>query len=348
MVAGCDAQRPAFGAPVSPVVVGVGVVDGLGLTREATRRVRMPAPRMLAGTVRVCRVAELIAAVDHLVHPDHRMFGIGEAPAGFGEQSPTPGGGWLGVGHASVLFGVGDDFVRTTLRVEHWDGEPPSPPPDYDAQETIRLRLPTGRIGLNEITFGGRDLGLCLPPGEYDVRLTEWDVEPMTYPEGPGSAPQGGAKHYLAQFWLRTPAPALLQSTAVRIHPGYDRVAIVDDAASVRRVPPIGPERFAVDDNAPLVQFRYGQAHATLRIEFWAGPPPAWYGAPAEAYEPVQFQLPSGRIHLLHLPPGDAGIREINNGRILLEQFPPGAYHLSLTTVGPNYLARFWPATGTT
>jgi hypothetical protein len=61
-------------------------------------------------------------------------------------------------------------------------------------------------------------------------------------------------------------------------------------------------------------------------------------------HEPIPFPLPSGRIHLLHLPPGDAGITEINNGRIPLEVFPPGVYHLSLSTVGPNYLARFWPS----
>src|SRR5437773_7874602 len=116
-----------------------------------------------------------MAAVDHLVRPDYRMFGIGEEPAGFGAEPPNPGGGWLGVGQASVRFGVADDLVRTTLRVEHWDGEPPPAPAGHDAQETVRLYLPTGRIGLNEITSGGRDLGLSLPPGEYDVRLTEWD-----------------------------------------------------------------------------------------------------------------------------------------------------------------------------
>jgi hypothetical protein len=303
---------------------------------------------MSAGTVSVDQVAELIAAVDHPVHPDYRMFGIGEAPAGFGEQPPTPGGGWLGVGHASVLFGVGDDVVRTTLRVEHWDGEPPPPPPGYDVQETIRLYLPTGQIGLNEITAGGRDLGLCLPPGEYDVRLTEWDVEPIMYPEEPGDAPQGGAEHYLAQFWLRTPAPALLRSSDVLIHAGHDRVAIVDDAAAIRRVPPMGPGRFAVNNDAPLMQFQHGQGRPTLRIELWEGPPPAWYGAPAEEHAPVLFRLPSGRISLLHLPSGDAGIREISNGRIRLEMFPPGIYHLSLSTVGPNHLVRFWPATETT
>ncbi len=299
---------------------------------------------MSAATASVYRVAELIAAVDHPVHPDHRMFGIGEVPAGFGQDAPAPGGGWLGVGHASILFGVGDDFVRTTLRVEHWDGEPPSPPADHDVQETVRLHLPTGRIGLNEITAGGRDLGLSLSPGEYDVRITEWDVEPITYPDGPDGAPRGGAEHYLAQFWLRTPAPALLRSTDVLIHAGYDRVALVDHAAGIRRVPPIGPDRFAVDEDAPLVQFRYGPGRPTLRIELWEGPAPAWYGAAAEVHDPVPFRLPSGRIHLLHLPPGDAGIREINNGRISLEQFPSGDYHLSLSTVGPNYLARFWPA----
>jgi hypothetical protein len=277
----------------------------------------------------VHRVAELIAAVDHEVDPDYRMFGIGEAPAGVGGQPPTPDGGWLGVGHASVLFGVGDDFVDTTLRVEHWDGEPPPPPPDHDAQETVRLHLPTGEIGLNEITAGWRDIGLSLPPGEYDVRLTEWDVEPMTYPEELDGAPEGGAEHYLVQFWLRTPAPRLLRSSGCLLHPGYDRVAVVDSAAA-------------------LVQFRYGQGRPTLLLELWEGPPPDWYGAPAQVHEQLSLRLPSGRIDVLHLPPGDAGIREINNGSIMLDQFPPGDYHLRLSTVGPNHLIRFWPATQAT
>jgi hypothetical protein len=82
-----------------------------------------------------------------------------------------------------------------------------------------------------------------------------------------------------------------------------------------------------------------------LRLELWEGPPPAWYGAPAQVHEQVSLRVPSGRIHLLHLPPGDAGIREINNGRVPLEQFPPGDYHLSLSTIGPNYLVRFSPVT---
>jgi hypothetical protein len=296
----------------------------------------------------VDRVAELIAAVDHRVHPDYRMFGIGEAPAGFGEQPPTPGGGWLGVGHASVLIGVGDDLLRTTLRVEHWDGEPPPLPAGHDAQETVRLYLSTGRIRLDEITAGGRDLDLSLPPGEYDVRITEWDEEPITYPEGPAGAAQGGAEHYLAQFWLRAPAPALLRSTACLIQTGYDRVAIADEAAAIRRIPPTSPDRFAVVDDASLVQFRYGEGRPTLRLELWEEPPPAWYGAPAEVHEPVLLRLPSGRIDVLHLPPGEAGIREINNGRIPLERLPPGDYHLSLSRVGRNYLVRFWPATQTT
>jgi len=271
----------------------------------------------------------MITAVDHQVYPDYRMFGIGENPAGFGEQPPTPAGGWLGAGHAGVRIGVGEDLIETTLRVEHWDGEPPAAPPDHDVQESIRLYLPTGQLNPDEITAGARDLGLAVSPGEYDVRITGWRR---------GGAPQ----HYLAQFWLRTPAPALLRSIGCLIHAGYDRIAIVDEGATIRAVPPIGPQWFAVHD--ALVQFRYEQDRPTLRLELWAGLPPIWWGAP----EPIALRLPTGRLHMLHLPPGEAGIAEINNGRIPLETLPPSDYNLSLSNVGPNFLAQLWPAPETT
>jgi hypothetical protein len=311
-------------------------------------------------------VAELFGAEDLQVDPDYHMFGIGEDPAGFGEAPPVPGAGWLGVGHASVLIGVAEDMVRPSLRLEHWDGEPPSTPPGHDVQQTLSLQLPTGMIGLDQITRGGMPVNLGLVPGQYAVRITGWGRESTerafadlaagsldwTDPEFTARRDAlDGQERYLVQFWLQSPSAALVQSAGCLIHSGYDRFAIVDAQAGIRRVPAAGPDWLTIDDSGPLIQIRYREGRPVVRLELWDGPPPASSGPAFQVREPIRLSLPSGRLKVLHLPPGEAGIKEIHNGMVPLAVLPPGDYHVLLSRRWdgdhdgvPRYLVRLWPA----
>lgn len=271
-------------------------------------------------------MARLLAAEDLDVHPDYHMFGIGETAAGFGESPPVPGAGWLGVGHASVVIGVLDDLGSLPLRLEHWDAEPPAPD-SHDLQHTVCLQLPTGKITIDQITGGGLDTELELPPGLYEARITAWR-EPAE-------------ERYLAQFWLQCPTAGLVTSAGCHIHDGYERFCIVDAAAGISEVPPMGPDWLAAD--SALVQIRHESGRPVLRLELWDGPPPSH--GPAQVREPFRLQLPSGRLDVLQLRAGAAGMKEITGGRLPLVRIPPGDYEVRLTKhPSGNFLFQLWPS----
>jgi hypothetical protein len=267
--------------------------------------------------------AELLAADELSVTPDYRMFGVGEAPAGFGDSPPVPGAGWLGVGHASVLIGVVDGLGRPDLRVELWDGEPPQPV-GYDVQHTVGLQLPTGRIALDLITGGGVDIGLGLTPGLYATRVTGWRAEP---------------EHYLIQFWLKWASAELVRTEGSQIQEGYHRFCLVDSAVQIREVLPVHHDWLAVGD--AFVQVRHGEGTPVVRLELWDGPPPR-HGS-AQVREPFRLSLPSGRLDVWQLRDGPVGIREIRGGSRPLGTIPPGDYEVSLTKHDQNYLVCCWP-----
>jgi hypothetical protein len=313
-------------------------------------------------------VAELVAATDLRVHPDYHMFGIGDQIAGFGEHAPVPGGGWLGVGSSSVLIRAAEDLVCPALRLEHWDGEPPTGPPDHEAQETIRLLLPTGRLALDEITGGGVPDVFALPPGVYAVRITCWDRERVRRefealcqggpdwdePEFEAArAGLEGQERYLFQFWLQSPTSALVDSTGVLVHAGYDRFGITDSAARPASIPLAGAGSLTVGPSSVLIQLEHRHGRPVLRMELWDGPPPD--PEPDCALdETMRMHLPSGSLDFLHLPTGQAGHREISGGMIpRIFKLPPGDYKLRMTRRGAapgedaqkeRYLVQFWPA----
>ncbi|MBP2320346.1 hypothetical protein JOF56_000731 [Kibdelosporangium banguiense] len=268
----------------------------------------------------------LLTAQDFDVYPDYRMFGIGEAAAGFGESPPVPGAGWLGVGQASVMIGVMNDLPGTRpLRLEHWDGEPPVPD-GHDVVHTVFLQLPTGKITIDQITAGGQETNLDLRPGLYAARIFGWRQEPAD-------------ERYLVQFWLLWPTAGLVRSAGCQINDGYDRFGIVDAAAGIHEVPPVGADWLAAD--SALVQIRHGSGRPVLRLELWDGPPPGL--GPAQLRKPIRLQLPSGRMQVLQLRAGVAGVKEIRGGMLPLTEIPPGDYRVDLSTHEPgNYLFRCW------
>lgn len=312
-------------------------------------------------------MSELVAATDLRVHPDYHMFGLRDQTAGLGEHAPTPGPGWLGVGRTSVLIRVGEDLVCPVLRLEHWDGEPPSGPPGHEAQETIRLLMPTGRLGLDQVTAGGVPDVLTLPPGVYAVRITCWDRErtrrefEVLYQGGPAwddpefeaaRASLEGQERYLVQFWLQSPTSTLVNSTSVLIHAGYNRFGITDPSGPTGQVSPAGPDWLTVGPSSALIQVTHRHGRPVLRMELWDGPPPE----PEQDRTPqqaIRIHLPSGSLDLVQVPSGQAGVREIFGGMIpRIFTLPPGEYHLRVTGRVPTpgeedqqerYLAQFWP-----
>jgi hypothetical protein len=270
-------------------------------------------------------MAQLLVAQDLEVHPDYRMFGIGESAVSFGEYPPVPGGGWLGVGQASVTVGVMDDVPRELpLRLEHWDSEP-AMPEGHDTQHTVRLQLPTGKITIDQVTFGGQDTDLDLAPGLYAARISGWRGTVVR-------------ERYLAQFWLLLPTAGFLRTGGRQIDEGCERFAILDRAAGIREIPPSGPGRLAVDE--ALIQVRCDQEPPLVLLELWDGPP-LGLGA-ARVHEPFRLRLPSGQLDITPLRPGGSGVRD---GAVPLAHVPRGDYHVTLTVHEPNkYLFRLWPA----
>ncbi|WP_141721761.1 hypothetical protein [Micromonospora citrea] len=294
------------------------------------------------------------------------MFGIGDQTAGFGGRAPLPGRGWLGVGSSAVLIGAAEDLVCPALRLEYWDGEPPTGPPDHEAQETTSLLLPTGRLALDEITGGAVPDVFVLPPGVYALRITCWNRERVRREfealcrggldwDGPefeaARAGLAGQERYLFQFWLQAPTSALLGSTGVLIHPGYDRLGITDSAARVTLIPPAEAEPLTVGPSSVLIPMEHQHGRPALRMESWNGPPPA--PGPDHPGKQLRLHLPSGRLDLLHLPAGPAGVGEISAGMIpRIFDLPPGDYELRLTRRGSEpgedarkerQLIQFWP-----
>jgi hypothetical protein len=320
----------------------------------------------------VCRseddVSELIAATDLRVHPDYHMFGFGDQPAGFGGHAPTPAPGWLGVGASSVLIGVGEDLVCPVLRLEHWDREPPSGPPGHEAQETIRLLLPTGRLGLNQISAGGIPDILTVPPGVYAVRITCWNRERtrrefatllqsgLDWEDPEFKAARAGLEdreRYLVQLWLQSPTSNLIDSIGVLIHDGYDRFGIADSSARTGLVSPAGSEWLTVGASSAMVRIARRHGRPGLRMELWNGPPPE----PEQGrtlQQMMRIHLSSGSLDLVQVKSGQTGVREILGGMIpRILTVPPGDYHLRIAGRVPapgedgqqeRYLAQFWPA----
>ena len=207
-------------------------------------------------------------------------------------------------------------------------------------------------------------IDMKLAPGRYAVRITGWGRESTrsavkelwssgTAWDSPGFAARkeelDGRERYLFQVWLRSPSAALDRSAGVLVHAGYDRFAIAD--AEVRRVPPAGPNWFTVDDSRALIQFPSPVGRPRIRMELWTGSPPPTTRLTDQVHEPIRLRLPTGRMRVLHLPTGEAGLHEIHNGMVPGIRIPPGEYHASLSKQSADgadpparYLLQLWPA----
>ncbi|MEV5709092.1 hypothetical protein [Actinoallomurus sp. NPDC052274] len=120
------------------------------------------------------QMAAPIFAVDLSVSPDRKMFGIADSAVGSDVSTPVPSsaGGWLGIGDSEVLVGTGQDIVEVAVRMESWAAEPPDDLDPAESSGSARLRMPSGRISVNEITGGWQSDVLELPePGTYRVRV---------------------------------------------------------------------------------------------------------------------------------------------------------------------------------
>ncbi|MFI0452685.1 hypothetical protein [Actinomadura sp. 6N118] len=195
-------------------------------------------------------MAKLLDANNLQVHPDYRMFGIGDVNAADDGEPPVPGAGWLGVGRSAVLVGVGEQLAYPDVRCELWDGPAPPPPDGHEVQRTVRLHLPTGELTLNEITGGSSD-AFGVDPGVYDVRITGWERESTRAAfhalmardaqlDDPAVEALHGQERYLFQFWQVEQTAGLVTDTGVTIHAGYPRIGLMLSDSLPDRLPAAG------------------------------------------------------------------------------------------------------------
>jgi hypothetical protein len=195
-------------------------------------------------------MGELVEAVDLDVSPDYRMFGLGDEYAG-GDETPVPAPGFLGVGRHSFLVGTGAATIDPAVRLEHWQGGLPEPPPEYEVQERFELELPTGELVLNLITMGGDSGFMTLPAGTHTVRVTGWERESTRSAEfalfdhdieseefGQARDALNGHERYLIQFALKTASARLVDFTGSGIREGLDRLVVTDDTRTPYAVIP--------------------------------------------------------------------------------------------------------------
>jgi hypothetical protein len=86
-------------------------------------------------------------------------------------------------------------------------------------------------------------------------------------------------------------------------------------------------------------------------VELWDGAPPAATRLADQVREPIRLRLPTGRLRVLHLPPGEAGREEIHNGVVPATKVPPGDYYAILSKQSDEdadpparHLVQLWPA----
>ncbi|MQY09938.1 hypothetical protein SRB5_00410 [Streptomyces sp. RB5] len=140
---------------------------------------------------RVLERAELeVLVVDHL-------FAVVDEEGTTGPRPPFPHetGGWVSAAGSTLFVEIEDPLVATAvLCLEAWDGEPPGDDASWTARETVRLDLPSGVIGVEEMEAGGESDVLRVPSrGVHRARVALRED-----PEGPPNV--------LVRLWPAQPA----------------------------------------------------------------------------------------------------------------------------------------------
>ncbi|MFI6576807.1 hypothetical protein ACIBFB_13475 [Nocardiopsis sp. NPDC050513] len=151
-----------------------------------------------------------------LVYPDYGVFQIidCEHPE---PDAPLPGFNDFSVGERSVFLHSCQNNVLVRLDLESWETEPPEPGTEWEATHTASITLPSGVIGVSEMTTGTQENLLTLPaPGRYRIRMAHRNrrlvgrayealFSQFEDTDDPGfiaaQRDLEGREQYLAQFW---------------------------------------------------------------------------------------------------------------------------------------------------
>jgi len=147
---------------------------------------------------------ELIQAQDVDVSVDHHLVGLVDAASTSGERPPAPHttGHWLATAPGMVYVESDEDVISARIRVEAWDAPPPPPPGEWDRSDEVRLELPSGRLGTDEVAAGGQAEVFALPAaGTWQARIS-WREGPFDE-DGTRGEPEANA---LVQLWQDPPA----------------------------------------------------------------------------------------------------------------------------------------------
>jgi hypothetical protein len=140
----------------------------------------------------------MLSSAEADVVVDHRLFGIGD---GASDENPPRaphriGHPWLSAGISMVYFEAHEDIIKARVRFESWDGPPPLDEATWPESETVVLSLPSGALGVDQITAGSTsDVFTVGGPGRYRARLAWREGELDLVGSG---EPEAFA---LAQFW---------------------------------------------------------------------------------------------------------------------------------------------------
>ncbi|MEV4351314.1 hypothetical protein AB0J83_43210 [Actinoplanes sp. NPDC049596] len=128
---------------------------------------------------------------------DHRLVGIVDEASDGGEKPPSPHtlGDWIAVTPGNIYLECpGEEVLGAAVRFETWDGPAPFDETDWEAHDVVEVVLPSGLLGIDEITMGAQSGVYRLPPGRrWHTRLA-WrtlEAEPDQLPSAT----------ILAQFW---------------------------------------------------------------------------------------------------------------------------------------------------
>ncbi|QUX29102.1 hypothetical protein KGD83_00350 [Nocardiopsis akebiae] len=151
-----------------------------------------------------------------LVYPDYGIFQIIDC-AQDEPDAPLPGHDDFSVGKHSVFLRSFQTNLRVRLDLESWRSEPPALGGEWEADHTTAVTLPSGVIGVSELTYGSQHNLLTLPaPGRYRIRIAHRNRRLVSEAymalfdrfgdiRGAGFAAAKrdleGREQYLAQFW---------------------------------------------------------------------------------------------------------------------------------------------------
>ncbi|MEU3982459.1 hypothetical protein AB0F77_20560 [Streptomyces sp. NPDC026672] len=148
---------------------------------------------------------------------DHCRFGLLDMAAAATVSPPHPaaGAGWVAAGPCVIYIETTDDVLRARLSLEVWDGPAAINAAHWPDYEHVRLDLPSGRFGVDEIAAGWEPDVFALPSaGRWQVRIARREGAvwlPVTAPTGYAPTEDPSEKdvgaYYLLQFWPAVAGP---------------------------------------------------------------------------------------------------------------------------------------------